>query len=69
MTQPEVQKAFMEQYGDMSHIQNKLFYIVAEFVPTTFDTGSKYAHLWVEQDNTLPIATMAYSTYIKLQHL
>jgi hypothetical protein len=69
MKQLEVQKAFMEQYGGTSHIQNKLFYTVAEFVPTTFDVGSNYAHLWVEQDNTLPTATMAYSKYIKPQHL
>jgi hypothetical protein len=42
---------------------------MAEFVPTTFDMGSNYAHLWVEQDNMLPTATIAYSKYIKPQHL
>jgi len=59
----------MEQYRGMSHTQNKLLYTVTEFVPTTFDMGSNYAHLWIEQDNMLPTATMAYSKYIKLQHL
>jgi len=69
MKQPEVQKAFMEWYGDTSHIQNKLLYTVAEFVPTTPNAGSNYAHLQIEQDNMLPTATMAYSKYIKPQHL
>ena len=58
----------MECFGGTSHIQNKLFYTVAEFVPTTFNAGSNYAHLQVEQDNTLLMA-MAYSKYIKWQHL
>ena len=69
LRQPEVQKAFIERYGGTSNIQNKLFYTVAEFVPTTFDAGSNYAHLRVEQDNAIPTSAMAYSKYIKPQHL
>jgi len=67
--QSEVQKVFMEHYGGMLNIQNKLYYTIAEFIPTTFDVGTNYAHLQVEQDNGLMMATMAYSKYIKPQHL
>lgn len=59
----------MGRYGGTSNIQNKLYYTVAEFVPTTFDVGTNYAHLRVEQDNALMTDTMAYSKYIKPQHL
>ena len=59
----------MERYGGTSNIQNKLYYTVAEFVPTTFDAGTNYAHPRVEQDNVLTTATMTHSKYIKPQHL
>ena len=64
-----MQKAFMECYGGMSNIQNKLYYTIAGFVPTTFDVGTNYANLQAEQDNGLMMTTMAYSKYIKPQHL
>ena len=51
------------------NIQNKLYYTVAEFIPTMFNMGTNYAHLRVEQDNRLTMTTMAYSKYIKPQHL
>ena len=35
--QPGVQHAFLTKYRGTSNIENKLFYIVAEFVPTTFN--------------------------------
>lgn len=67
--QPEVKCAFTAKFGGMSNIQNKLFYIIAEFIPTTFKAGSSYTHTWIEADSTLTENTIAYSKYIKSIHL
>jgi len=66
---PDVQKAFMEKYGGTSNIRNKLHYVIAEFVPVTFDAGSSFAHAKVEQDNFIGLDSIAYSKYIKPPHL
>jgi hypothetical protein len=66
---PEVQKVFMEKFDGTSNIRNKLHYVIAEFVPVTFDTGSSFAHAKLEQDNILGLDSIAYSKYIKPPHL
>lgn len=65
MSQPEVQKAFMDSYGGSSHIQSKLQYVIAEFVPTTFIEGSTFTHLKIEEHSGLAVDSIAYSKYIK----
>ena len=67
--QQEVQKAFMANYRGTSNIQNKLHYVIAEFVPTTFDAGSSYAHAKVEEDSGISSNRIAFSKYIKPPHL
>jgi hypothetical protein len=67
--QLDVQAAFTANYGSMSNIQDKLFYVIAEFVPTTFYAGSSYAHAKVEEDSRLSTDTIAYLKYIKPPHL
>ena len=69
LREPEVQKAFMEKYGGTSNIRNKLHYVIAEFVPVTFDAGSSFAHAKIEQDNFIGLDSIAYSKYIKPPHL
>jgi hypothetical protein len=69
MKELEVQTAFMVNYGGTANIRNKLFYVLAEFVPTTFDAGSSYAHAKVEEDSTLSTGAITYSKYIKPPHL
>ena len=51
--QPGVQQAFLTKYGAMSNIKNKLFYIIAEFVPTMFNAGTKSAHAHIEEDSSM----------------
>ena len=53
----------------MSNIKNKLFYVVAEFVPPTFNVGTKSAHAHIEEDSSMSMDTISYSKYIKLLHL
>ena len=69
MRQKDVQEAFMRHYNGTLSIQNKLLYIIAEFIPTTFDAGSSYAHAKLEEDNMLPEHAIAFSKYIKLPQL
>jgi hypothetical protein len=59
----------MENYSGTSNMRNKLHYVIAEFVPVTYDVGSGYAHAKVENNNTLGLDTIAYSKYIKPPHL
>src|SRR5882757_2484133 len=59
----------MSNYGGMSNMCNKLYYVIAEFVPTTFEAGSCYVHAKVEEDSALCTDTIAYSKYIKPAHL
>ena len=67
--QLDVQKVFIANYSGTSNIQNKLHYIIAEFVPTTFDAGSSYAHTKVEEDSGISGNIIAFSKYIKPPHL
>jgi hypothetical protein len=66
---PDVQKAFMEKYGGTSNMHNKLHYVIAEFVPVSFDAGSSFTHAKIEQDNVIGLDSIAYSKYIKPPHL
>ena len=50
-------------------MQNKLHYVIAEFVPVTYDAGSSYTHAKVEDNNTLGLDTIRYLKYIKPPHL
>jgi hypothetical protein len=67
--QPGVQHAFMGKFGSTSTIRDKLYHVVAEFVPTTFDAGSSFAHARIEADSELCTNTIAHSKYIKPVHL
>lgn len=69
LKQNEVRKSFMANYGGTSNMRNKLYYVIAEFVPTTFEAGSSYAHAKVEEDSGLCTDVIAYSKYIKPAHL
>ena len=65
----DVQKAFMAHFDGTSNMRNKLHYVIAEFVPTTFDAGSSFAHAKVEEDNMMEQDAIAFSRYIKPAHL
>ena len=69
LKQNEVRKSFMANYGGTSNMCNKLYYVIAEFVPTTFEAGSSYVHTKVEEDSGLCTGVIAYSKYIKPTHL
>jgi hypothetical protein len=69
INQTEVQKAFMESYGGTSKIQSSLYYVIAEFVPTTFIEDSTFTHAKIEENSGLCYDTIAYSKYIKPVHL
>jgi hypothetical protein len=58
----------MDNYGGISNMHNKLYYIIAEFVPVSFDAGSSFAHANIEHDNILGLDTIMYSKYIKPPH-
>jgi hypothetical protein len=49
----DIQKAFMAHFDRTLNMCNKLYYVIAEFVPTTFDAGSSFAHAKVEEDNMM----------------
>ena len=63
--QPNIQKAFEANFGGTSTMRNKLYYVIAKFVPTTFDTGSSYVHTKIEEDSMLGTGTIIYLKYIK----
>jgi hypothetical protein len=46
----DVQKTFMENYGGTASMQNKLHYVVAEFVPVTFIKNSSFMHSKIEEE-------------------
>jgi len=65
----DVQNVFMENYSSTSNMRNKLHYVIAKFVPVTYNVGSSYAHAKVENNNTLGSHTIMYLKYIKPPHL
>jgi hypothetical protein len=69
LKQTDVQKAFMMNYGGTSNMWNKLHYVIAEFIPTSFDAGLSYVHAKVEEDSSLSPDSITYSKYIKPLHL
>jgi hypothetical protein len=46
----DVQKAFMDNYGGMASMQNKLHYVITEFVPVTFIENSSFMHTKIEEE-------------------
>lgn len=69
LTQTDTQKAFIANYGGTSNIQSKLYYVIAEFVPTTFIEDSTFTHLKIEEHSNICVDTIASSKYIKPAHL
>jgi len=65
----DVQKVFMAHFDGTLNMHNKLYYDIAEFIPTTFDAGSSFTHTKVEEDNMMDQDTVVYSRYIKPAHL
>jgi len=65
----DVQKAFMAHFNGTSNMENKLHYVIAEFVPMTFDAGSSFAHAKVEEDNMMEWDAIVFSRYIKPAYL
>ena len=50
-------------------MQNKLHYVIAEFVPVTFIENSSFMHAKIEEDSALSANTLVFSKYIKPSHL
>jgi hypothetical protein len=65
----DVQKAFMASYGGTASMQNKLHYVVAEFVPVTFIADSSFMHAKIEEESSISANSIIYSKYIKPAHL
>jgi hypothetical protein len=65
----DVQKAFMDNYGGTASMQNKLHYVIAEFVPVTFIENSSFMLTKIEEESGISTNTIAFSKYIKPIHL
>ena len=66
---PDVQKSFMAHLRGTSNIWNKLYYRIAEFVPTTFNAGSSFTHAKLEETNQLNEDSITFLKYINAPHL
>jgi hypothetical protein len=66
---PDVQKAFRAHFSGTSNIWNKLYYVIAEFVPTSFDAGSVFPHTKLGEINSMAEDSIMFSKYIKPPHL
>jgi hypothetical protein len=64
-----VQKSFMANFGGTLNIRNKLCYVIAEFILTTFEAGSSFMHAKLEDINFLSRESIVFSKYIKPPHL
>ena len=56
-------------YSSTANICNRLFHIIAEFIPTTFNVGTIYSHTTLETNNSLRPGSLMWSKYIKPLHL
>jgi hypothetical protein len=65
----DVQKVFMESYGGTASMQNKIHYVIAEFVPITFIEDSSFIHSKIEEESAIPADSLVFSKYIKPAHL
>jgi hypothetical protein len=65
----DVQKSFMDNYGGTASMQNKLHYVIAEFVPITFIENSSFMHSKIEEESGMPPKSLVFSKYIKPVHL
>jgi hypothetical protein len=59
----------MDNFSGTSNIQNKLYYIIAEFIPTTFEAGSSFVHAKLENIDFLTEGSITFSKYIKPPYL
>ncbi|KAF8230264.1 hypothetical protein L208DRAFT_1282988 [Tricholoma matsutake] len=61
----DIKKAFMDHFNGTSNIKDKLHYVIAEFVPITYDAGGSYSHANLEDVNQFTDGTIGFSKYIK----
>jgi hypothetical protein len=66
---PENQKTFSSSFGGTANIKNRLYHLIAEFVPTTFIPDSTFSHLSLETANNLEANVITWSKYVKPIHL
>ena len=69
MKMEDVQKVFMENYGGTASMQNKLYYVIAEFVPISFIENSSFMHARIEEESAISANSLVFSKYIKPAHL
>ena len=69
ISKEDVQKVFMENYRGTAKLQNKLHYVIAEFVPVTFIENSSFMHARIETELEITTDTLVFSKYIKPLHL
>lgn len=65
----DIKKAFMDHFDGTSNMQDKLHYVIAEFVLVTYDAGVSYAHTGLEEANHFTDGIIGFSKYIKPLHL
>jgi hypothetical protein len=51
----------MANFGGTLNIQNKLYYVIAEFILTTFEAGSSFMHAKLEDINFLSRESIVFS--------
>ena len=66
---PASHKAFLMTYSSSAKIRNKLYHVIAKFVPTTFTTDDNYSHSKLETTNNLEPGSITWSRYIKPPNL
>ena len=66
---PSVQKAFLLAYSSTANIHNKLFHIIAKFVPLSFDADTVHSHTTLEASNDLSPSSITWSKFVKRPHL
>ena len=65
----EVQEAFLSSFRVTTSVKCQTFYIVAEFMPTTFVAGDSGSYTKLEDTNNLPTDTITSTKFIKSPHL
>ena len=66
---PDIQKEFLLTYSSNANICNKLYHVIAEFVPISFDVGTDHSHKLLEVSNSLTSGSITWSKYVKPPHL
>ena len=65
---PKVQKAFLLTYSSNANIHTKLFHVITEFVPKSFNAGTAHSHTMLEANNSLTPDSITWMKYIKPLH-